>query len=76
MSVINQPITIKSVTIPNRIGMSPMCQYSANNGLANDWHFVHYATRAVGGAGLIILEAAAVTPEGRITPYDLGLWND
>lgn len=64
MSVINQPIAIKSVTIPNRIGMSPMCQYSASNGLANDWHFVHYATRAVGGAGLIILEAAAVTPEG------------
>jgi len=76
MSVINQPITIKSVTIPNRIGMSPMCQYSASHGLANDWHFVHYATRAVGGAGLIILEAAAVAPEGRITPYDLGLWND
>ncbi len=76
MSRINQPITIKSVTIPNRIGMSPMCQYSANNGFANDWHFVHYATRAVGGTGLIILEATAVAPEGRITPFDLGLWND
>ncbi len=76
MNKINQPLSIKSVTLRNRIGMSPMCQYSAQNGLANDWHYVHYGTRAVGGAGLIIVEATAVTPEGRITPYDLGLWND
>ena len=76
MAQINQALTIKSVTIKNRIGMPPMCQYSAIDGLANDWHFIHYGTRAVGGAGLIILEATAVAPEGRITPFDLGLWND
>lgn len=76
MSKINQPLTIKSVTFKNRIGMSPMCQYSANEGVANDWHLVHYGSRAVGGAGLIILEASAVSPEGRITPYDLGIWSD
>jgi len=56
--------------------MSPMCQYSSNEGFVNDWHFVHYGTRAVGGAGLILLEATAIAPEGRITPFDLGLWND
>ena len=56
--------------------MPPMCMYSANNGFATDWHYVHYGSRAVGGAGLIILEATAVVPEGRITPNDLGLWND
>lgn len=76
MSKINEALAIKSVTIKNRIGMPPMCQYSAVDGLVNDWHFVHYGTRAVGGAGLIILEATAVAPEGRITPFDLGLWND
>jgi len=56
--------------------MPPMCMYSANNGFATDWHYAHYGSRAVGGVGLIILEATAVVPEGRITPYDLGLWND
>jgi len=76
MSKTDQPISIKSVTFKNRIGMSPMCQYSAVNGFANDWHFVHYGTRAVGGAGLIMVEATAVAPEGRISPFDLGLWND
>jgi 2,4-dienoyl-CoA reductase-like NADH-dependent reductase (Old Yellow Enzyme family) len=76
MSKIFQPITFKSVTIKNRIGLSPMCQYSAKDGYANDWHFVHYGSRAVGGTGLIIVEATAVAPEGRITPYDLGIWND
>lgn len=76
MSKTDQPISIKSVTFRNRIGMSPMCQYSAVNGFANDWHFVHYGTRAVGGAGLILVEATAVAPEGRISPFDLGLWND
>lgn len=76
MYKINEPLTIKSVTFKNRIGMSPMCQYSAQDGFASDWHFVHYGSRAVGGTGLIMLEATAVTPEGRITPYDLGLWND
>lgn len=76
MSKINEPLSIKSVTLKNRIGMPPMCMYSANNGFATDWHYVHYGSRAVGGSGLIILEATAVVPEGRITPYDLGLWND
>lgn len=76
MNKINEPLTIKSITFKNRIGMSPMCQYSSENGFATDWHFVHYGSRAVGGAGLIMLEATAVTPDGRITPYDLGLWND
>ena len=76
MATLNQALNIKSVTFKNRIGMSPMCQYSSIDGFANDWHFVHYATRAVGGVGLIIVEATAVTPEGRITPCDLGLWKD
>ena len=76
MASLDQPLSIKSVTFKNRIGMSPMCQYSANDGFANDWHFVHYGTRAVGGVGLIIVEATAVTPEGRITACDLGLWKD
>ncbi|NDP22764.1 MAG: NADH:flavin oxidoreductase/NADH oxidase [Paludibacter sp.] len=76
MAKIHDPLTLKSITIKNRIGMSPMCQYSSTDGFANDWHFVHYGTRAVGGAGLIMVEATAVSPEGRITPYDLGLWND
>ena len=76
MATLNQPLSIKSVTLKNRIGMSPMCQYSATDGFANDWHYVHYGTRAVGGVGLIIVEATAVTPEGRITPCDLGLWKD
>jgi len=76
MAKINQPLSIKGITLKNRIGMSPMCQYSANNGFANDWHFVHYGSRAVGGVGLILVEATAVAPEGRITPFDLGLWND
>ena len=76
MAQLHQPLTIKSVTFRNRIGMPPMCQYSAVDGLANDWHQLHYATRAVGGCGLIILEATAVVPEGRITPFDLGIWDD
>ena len=74
--MINKPLTIKGITFKNRIGLSPMCQYSAENGFANSWHLVHYGGRAVGGAGLIIVEATAVSPDGRITPYDLGLWND
>ena len=76
MAKINQPLVIKSITFKNRIGMSPMCQYSSENGFSNDWHLVHYGTRAVGGAGLIMVEATAVAPEGRITTFDLGLWND
>ena len=70
------PFTLRAVTLRNRIGLSPMCQYSAANGVASDWHDVHYGSRATGGAGLIIVEATAVAPEGRITPNCLGLWRD
>jgi 2,4-dienoyl-CoA reductase-like NADH-dependent reductase (Old Yellow Enzyme family) len=68
------PLAVRSVTLRNRIGVSPMCQYSATDGVANDWHYVHLGSRAVGGAGLVIVEATAVAPEGRITPGCLGLW--
>ncbi len=70
------PITIGSVTLPNRIVVSPMCEYSCEDGFANDWHLVHLGSRAVGGAALVFTEATAVTPEGRISPQDLGLWMD
>lgn len=70
------PFTIKDVTFKNRIGVSPMCQYSAEDGFANDWHLVHLGSRAAGGAALVIVEATAVTPEGRISPQDLGIWKD
>jgi 2,4-dienoyl-CoA reductase-like NADH-dependent reductase (Old Yellow Enzyme family) len=76
MSTLFAPLTIKSVTLKNRIVISPMCQYSAQDGFANDWHLVHLGSRAVGGASLIIQEATAVSPEGRITPADLGLWKN
>lgn len=76
MSKLLSPLTIKQITLRNRIVMSPMCQYSATDGFANDWHMVHYGSRAVGGAGLIIQEATAVQPEGRISPGDLGIWSD
>jgi 2,4-dienoyl-CoA reductase-like NADH-dependent reductase (Old Yellow Enzyme family) len=70
------PFTLRSVTFRNRVGVSPMCQYSATDGVANDWHLVHLGSRAVGGAGLVIVEATAVAPEGRITPGCLGLWGE
>src|SRR5512142_1777539 len=70
------PLPIRSVTLRNRIAMSPMCQYSAVDGLANDWHLVHYASRAVGGVGLVLLEATAVESRGRISSADLGIWDD
>lgn len=70
------PLTIRSITLKNRITVSPMCQYSSVEGFANDWHLVHLGSRAVGGAGLIIMEATAVSPEGRITPDDMGIWKD
>ncbi|GAA3368293.1 NADH:flavin oxidoreductase/NADH oxidase [Streptomyces sannanensis] len=81
MSALFEPYALRSLTIPNRIWMAPMCQYSAapegpEAGVATDWHFAHYAARATGGTGLILLEATAVSPEGRISPYDLGIWND
>lgn len=70
------PLSIKSITLKNRIAISPMCQYSATDGFANDWHLVHLGSRASGGAGLIIQEATSVSPEGRISPEDLGLWKN
>lgn len=76
MSKLFSPLTIKNLTLKNRIAMPPMCQYSAQDGLANNWHLTHYGTRAAGGTGLIIVEASAVLPEGRITPADLGIWSD
>lgn len=76
MPALFSPLTLRSLTLPNRIGIPPMCQYSATDGLAGDWHVQHYGSRAVGGAGLVIVEASAVLPEGRISPGDLGLWNE
>lgn len=76
MAHLFDPLVLRGVTLRNRIGMSPMCQYSAVEGLANDWHFVHLGARAVGGVGLIITEATAVQAHGRISPYDLGIWSD
>lgn len=76
MSLLLSPFTTHTVTLRNRIVMSPMCQYSANDGFANDWHLVHLGSRAVGGTALIIQEATAVSPEGRISPDDLGIWKD
>ena len=76
MSKLFSPVTIKSVQFKNRIVVSPMCQYSSVDGFANDWHLVHLGSRAVGGAGLIITEATGVSPEGRISSEDLGIWKD
>jgi 2,4-dienoyl-CoA reductase-like NADH-dependent reductase (Old Yellow Enzyme family) len=70
------PLTLREVTFKNRIAVSPMCEYSSEDGFANDWHLVHLGSRAVGGAGLVMTEATAVTPVGRISPDDLGLWKD
>ncbi|HEX6967021.1 MAG TPA: NADH:flavin oxidoreductase/NADH oxidase [Gemmatimonadaceae bacterium] len=70
------PLHLREVTMPNRIAVSPMCQYSSIDGFASDWHLVHLGSRAVGGAGLVIAEATAVTAEGRISPGDLGIWSD
>jgi 2,4-dienoyl-CoA reductase-like NADH-dependent reductase (Old Yellow Enzyme family) len=70
------PFSVKGITLRNRIGVSPMCQYSSVDGMANDWHLVHLGSRAVGGAALVIAEATAVSPEGRITPADAGIWSD
>ncbi len=69
-------LTIRKITLRNRIVVSPMCQYSSEDGFANDWHFVHLGSRAVGGAALVFTEATAVSPEGRISPHDLGIWKD
>jgi 2,4-dienoyl-CoA reductase-like NADH-dependent reductase (Old Yellow Enzyme family) len=71
-----EPLTLRSVTLPNRVAVSPMCEYSSDDGFANDWHLVHLGSRAVGGAGLVVAEATAVEARGRITARDLGLWKD
>jgi 2,4-dienoyl-CoA reductase-like NADH-dependent reductase (Old Yellow Enzyme family) len=71
-----RPLTLRGTTFANRVWLAPMCQYSAVDGVPGDWHLVHLATRAVGGFGLVLAEATAVVPEGRITPQDTGLWND
>ena len=76
MAHLFEPLKLRDLTLPNRIGIPPMCQYSAHEGIAADWHFVHYGSRAVGGAALMIVEATGVVPEGRISFGDLGLWND
>jgi 2,4-dienoyl-CoA reductase-like NADH-dependent reductase (Old Yellow Enzyme family) len=70
------PVALRGLALRNRVAVSPMCQYSGDDGFANDWHLVHLGARAVGGAGLVLLEATAVAPEGRISPRDLGLWDD
>jgi len=70
------PLTLRGITLKNRIAVSPMCQYSSIDGFANDWHLVHLGSRAIGGAALVFTEAAAVVPEGRISPGDLGIWKD
>lgn len=71
-----QPMTLRGLTLRNRVWLAPMCQYSAVDGVVNDWHVVHLGARAQGGFGLVLAEATAVVPEGRITPDDAGLWND
>src|SRR5713226_9701150 len=76
MTHLFDPLTIRDMTFANRVFVSPMCQYSSQDGFANDWHFVHLGSRAVGGAGLVLTEATAVLPEGRISPQDLGIWRD
>ena len=76
MTDLFSPLTLRGATLRNRIVVSPMCQYSSTDGLPGDWHLVHLGQFAVGGAGLVLTEAAAVSPEGRISPQDAGLWND
>ncbi|MFJ5927194.1 NADH:flavin oxidoreductase/NADH oxidase [Kitasatospora sp. NPDC092948] len=81
MSALFEPITLRSLTVPNRIWLSPMCMYSApadgpETGVATDFHLAHLGSRAAGGAGLVMVEATGVRPDGRISPWDLGLWND
>jgi 2,4-dienoyl-CoA reductase-like NADH-dependent reductase (Old Yellow Enzyme family) len=76
MAHLFDPLSIRDLTFANRVVVSPMCEYSSTDGYANDWHLVHLGSRAVGGAGLVLTEATAVLPEGRISPHDLGIWND
>ena len=76
MSALFSPLSLRSVTVPHRAWVSPMCQYSAEDGIVNDWHLVHLGGFAIGRAALVMVEATAVTADGRITPWDLGLWHD
>ncbi len=76
MSYLFKPVKIRGIKLKNRIVVSPMCQYSSTDGFANNWHLVHLGSRAVGGAGLVFCEATSVSPEGRISPDDLGIWKD
>jgi 2,4-dienoyl-CoA reductase-like NADH-dependent reductase (Old Yellow Enzyme family) len=76
MPALFSPLTLRGVTLRNRVVVSPMCEYSSDDGFANDWHVVHLGSRAVGGAALVLTEAIAVVPEGRISPHDLGIWKD
>src|SRR5262245_32932170 len=76
MSTLLTPLSFRGITLRNRIAVSPMCQYSSEDGFASDWHLVHLGSRAAGGAGLVFTEAAAVEPLGRISPWDLGIWKD
>jgi 2,4-dienoyl-CoA reductase-like NADH-dependent reductase (Old Yellow Enzyme family) len=76
MSILFSPLNLRSITFRNRIFVSPMCQYSSHDGLPSDWHLVHLGSRAVGGAGMVMVEATAVSPEGRISPDDSGIWSD
>ena len=71
-----EPLTLRSVTFPNRLWVSPMCQYSSDDGMPNDWHLVHLGSRAVGGAGLVTVEMTCTSPEARISPGCTGLWNE
>src|SRR4028119_1683901 len=76
MSLLLSPFTLRGVTARNRVRVGPTCQYSAVDGMPGDWHLVHLGARAVGGAGVVFTEATAVSPEGRISPQDTGIWTD
>ena len=76
MALLFTPLRLRDISFRNRVFVSPMCQYSCDDGLANDWHLVHLGSRAVGGAGLVMVEASAVSPEGRISPGDMGIWSE
>ncbi len=76
MAALFEPFALRDLTLRNRVGVAPMCQFSAVDGLANDWHLVHLGARAAGGAGMVMTEAVAIEPRGRISPFDLGLWNE
>src|SRR5215207_6683072 len=76
MSNLFSPLELRDITFKNRIGVSPMCMYSAEDGVPNEWHLEHLGSRAVGGAAMVMAEATSVVPEGRISPADAGIWND